>query len=310
MILERVTPESVGIHSEGILKFIDLAESRGLELHSMMLLRHGKVCAEGWWKPYNPASPHMMFSFTKALTSTAIGFACQEGALSLDDRLSELFPDKMPENPSENLLACTVRDLLTMCLGQEKSFLMGGERPYYEDRNWVRLALRQPFVYAPGEKFVYNNVGPYLAGILVQRRAGCDLVHYLMPRMFAPMGIQLPTWENDPNGQTFGAGGLFLTIDELHLFGQLLLQNGEWNGKQLIPAEWVKEATSKQVENGSEGYGYLFWAGPEGSFRADGKYGQFVILMRDKNAVVTVTAESRDAGALLRAVFEEIYPQL
>ena len=87
MILERVTPESVGIHSEGILKFIDLAESRGLELHSMMLLRHGKVCAEGWWKPYNPASPHMMFSFTKALTSTAIGFACQEGALSLDDRL-------------------------------------------------------------------------------------------------------------------------------------------------------------------------------------------------------------------------------
>ena len=83
-----------------------------------------------------------------------------------------------------------------------------------------------------------------------------------------------------------------------------------WNGKQLIPAEWVKEATSKQVENGSEGYGYLFWAGPEGSFRADGKYGQFVILMRDKNAVVTVTAESRDAGALLRAVFEEIYPQL
>ena len=113
MILERVTPESVGIHSEGILKFIDLAESRGLELHSMMLLRHGKVCAEGWWKPYNPASPHMMFSFTKALTSTAIGFACQEGALSLDDRLSELFPDKMPENPSENLLACTVRDLLT-----------------------------------------------------------------------------------------------------------------------------------------------------------------------------------------------------
>ena len=145
-----------------------------------------------------------------------------------------------------------MRDLLTMCLGQEKSFLMGGERPYYEDRNWVRLALRQPFVYAPGEKFVYNNVGPYLAGILVQRRAGCDLVHYLMPRMFAPMGIQLPTWENDPNGQTFGAGGLFLTIDELHLFGQLLLQNGEWNGKQLIPAEWVKEATSKQVENGSE----------------------------------------------------------
>ena len=220
----------------------------------------------------------------------AVGIAQKEGLLSIDEKLTDAFKDDLPEIVSDNLKAATVRDLLTMCLGQEKSFLMGGERPYYEDRNWVRLALRQPFVYAPGEKFVYNNVGPYLAGILV--------------------GIPLPTWENDPNGQTFGAGGLFLTIDELHLFGQLLLQNGEWNGKQLIPAEWVKEATSKQVENGSDGYGYLFWAGPEGSFRADGKYGQFVVLMRDKNAVVTVTAESRDAGALLRAVFEEIYPQL
>ena len=119
MILERVTPESVGIHSEGILKFIDLAESRGLELHSMMLLRHGKVCAEGWWKPYNPASPHMMFSFTKALTSTAIGFACQEGALSLDDRLSELFPDKiffrMSLNISPARALCTTPPARTCC---------------------------------------------------------------------------------------------------------------------------------------------------------------------------------------------------
>lgn len=290
---------------------IDLTEfeSRAVPLRALgvVVSQNGMQLARKLW---DDACRRNVYSASKSFTSMAVGIAQKEGLLSIDEKLTDAFKDDLPEIVSENLKAATVRDLLTMCLGQEKSFLMGGERPYYEDRNWVRLALRQPFVYAPGEKFVYNNVGPYLAGILVQRRAGCDLVHYLMPRMFAPMGIQLPTWENDPNGQTFGAGGLFLTIDELHLFGQLLLQNGEWNGKQLIPAEWVKEATSKQVENGSEGYGYLFWAGPEGSFRADGKYGQFVILMRDKNAVVTVTAESRDAGALLRAVFEEIYPQL
>ena len=288
-----------------LTKFVKKAEALGVL--GLKITQNGEQIAQ--WQ-CDEECRRNIYSASKSFTACAVGFAVQEGLISLDEKLTDAFPEDLPGEVGENLKKAVVRDLLTMCLGQEKSFLMGGERPYYEDRNWVRLALRQPFVYAPGEKFVYNNVGPYLACILVQRRAGCDLVHYLMPRMFAPMGIQLPTWENDPNGQTFGAGGLFLTIDELHLFGQLLLQNGEWNGKQLIPAEWVKEATSKQVENGSEGYGYLFWAGPEGSFRADGKYGQFVILMRDKNAVVTVTAESRDAGALLRAVFEEIYPQL
>ena len=251
-----------------------------------------------------------IYSASKSFTSMAVGIAQKEGLLSLDEKLIDAFSEDLPEDISDPLRAATVRDLLTMCLGQEKAFLMGAERPYYKDPDWVRLALRQHFSCAPGTHFLYNNVGPYLAGILVQRRAGCDLVHYLMPRMLAPMGISLPTWETDPNGMTFGAGGLFLTIDELHLFGQLLLQNGNWNGKQLIPAEWVQAATSKQVENSSGGYGYLFWAGPEGSFRASGKYGQSVILLRDKNAVITVTAECRDSKSLLSAVFEEIYPQL
>ena len=189
---------------------------------------------------------------------------------------------------------------------------MGEDRPYYHDPNWVRSALAQPFTDQPGKRFLYNNTGPYLAGVLVQRRAGCDLVHYLMPRLFQPMGIQLPTWESDPMGNTFGAGGLFLTLDELHNFGQLYLDMGRRNGRQLVPEEWVRESTSRQVENDRDGYGYgyLFWGGMEGSFRADGKYGQYTILLRDKNAVVTIVAESREAGRLLKAVYTDIYPQL
>lgn len=181
MILERVTPESVGIHSEGILKFIDLAESRGLELHSMMLLRHGKVCAEGWWKPYNPASPHMMFSFTKALTSTAIGFACQEGALSLDDRLSELFPDKMPENPSENLLACTVRDLLTMSCGHETEINTFD----VNEPDWIKNFLSHEFKYKPGTCFMYNTAGTNMLCAALKRRTGENLFEYLTPRLLS-----------------------------------------------------------------------------------------------------------------------------
>ncbi len=253
-----------------------------------------------------------IYSASKSFTSSAVGIAAREGLLSLDEKLIDAFAQNLPGTVSENLQKGTVRDLLTMCLGQEKGFLMGADRPYYQDPDWARLTLAQPFPYEPGTHFVYNNAGPYLAGLLVQRRAGCDLVHYLMPRLFEPMGISLPTWENDPLGNTFGAGGLFLTLDELHKFGLLYLQEGNWNGKQLVPARWVAESTAKQAENDRDGYGYgyLFWGGDKGSFRADGKYGQFTILLRDKNAVVTIVAECRPQHQLLQAVFDWIYPQL
>lgn len=173
---------------------IDLTEfeSRAVPLRALgvVVSQNGTQLTRKLW---DDACRRNVYSASKSFTSMAVGIAQKEGLLSIDEKLTDAFKDDLPEIVSDNLKAATVRDLLTMCLGQEKSFLMGGERPYYEDRNWVRLALRQPLVYAPGEKFVYNNVGPYLAGILVQRRAGCDLVHYLMPRMFAPMGIQLPT---------------------------------------------------------------------------------------------------------------------
>ena len=202
-----------------------------------------------------------VYSASKSFTSCAVGFAVQEGLISLDEKLVDAFADDLPEEVSENLAKATVKDLLTMCLGQEKGGLMGGQRPQYKEEDWVKMSLAIPFVYEPGTHFVYNNVGPYLAGILVQRRSGCrDLVDYLMPRLFRPLGIRRPTWECDPMGLSFGAGGLFLTLSELHKLGLLYLQKGCWNGRQLLPEEWIMESTKKQVENNldSYGYGYLF----------------------------------------------------
>ncbi|MDO4458793.1 MAG: serine hydrolase [Clostridia bacterium] len=250
-----------------------------------------------------------IYSASKSFTSTAVGIAQREGLLSIDEKLTDAFKDDLPENVSPYLEKATVRDLLTMSLGQEKPFLMGTDRPYYEEKDWVKLTLAQEFGSYPGEKFLYNNAGPYLAGMLVQRRSGTDLVHYLMPRLFEPMGITLPTWETDPLGYTFGAGGLFLTLEELHRFTELYCNRGMWNGRQLVPAKWIEEATQKQVDNGSLGYGYLFWRGRNNSFRADGKYGQFGIVYPEKNACVTIVAESREADKLLKAVDEFIYPQ-
>lgn len=267
----------------------------------------GEVLAHKSWD--DPCRRNI-YSATKSVTSCAVGFARQEGLLSLEERLVDAFPQDLPEYISENLEKATVRDLLTMSLGQEKGYLMGADRPLYPERDWVKLALSLPFVDAPGAKFVYNNVGPYLAGVLVQRRSGCDLVSYLTPRLFDHLGITRPTWEVDPVGYTFGAGGLFWTLSELHSFGQFYLQKGAWQGKQLLDPAWVEESSKKQVDNGAFGYGYLFWQGQQNTYRADGKYGQLSIVCPDKDAVISVVCECRDGKALDSAIFEELYPQL
>lgn len=236
-----------------------------------------------------------IYSATKSFTACAMGFAVQEGLIRLDEKLTEAFSEDLPQTVSENLQRATVRDLLTMRLGQPCGFLMGDQRPFYAEDDWVKLSLAQPFDDPPGERFVYNNVGPYLAGILIQRRSGCNLVQYLTPRLFAPLGIKCPTWECDPLEHTFGAGGLFLTLTELHRFGLFCLNRGAWNGIQLLDPAWIDTCASPQD---GENYGYLFWQGAFHSFRADGKYGQLSVILPERNAVVTVVCECRDGEGL------------
>lgn len=248
-----------------------------------------------------------IYSASKSFTACAVGFAVQEGLLSLSERLTDVFKNELPTDVSENLQRATVRDLLTMCLGQQEGSLMGDQRPLYEEDNWVKLSLSIPFTDAPGTRFVYSNVGPYLAGVLVQRRAGCDLVSYLTPRLFSHLGIKRPTWESDPLGNTFGAGGLFLTLSELHRFGLFCLNEGSWGGRQLLSPEWLRECARPQS---SEGYGYLFWLGEYHSYRADGKYCQLSVILPDKQAVVTTVAECRNGKRFHRALYDKICAQL
>ncbi len=282
-------------------------EAQKLRVLGVRITQDGEVLDHICW---DDDCRRNVYSAAKSFTSAAVGIAAREGLLRLDEKLTDAFPDDLPASVSDELAAATVRDLLTMCLGQEKGNLMGSQRPFIKEDDWVKLSLSIPFVYRPGTHFVYNNAGPYLAGVLVQRRAGCDLVSYLMPRLFGPLGIRRPVWEEDPKRYTFGAGGLFLCLEELDRLGLLYLNNGNWNGKQVIPEEWVRESTSVQADNGRYGYGYLFWGGPHGSFRADGKYCQLSIILRDKNAVITTIAECRDAAGLERLIFEEVWPQL
>ena len=270
-----------------------IAEAERLRVLGANVTRDGELILR--WRSEGECRRNI-YSATKSFTAIAVGFAVQEGLVRLDEKLTDAFAGDLPQTVSENLKKATVRDLLTMRLGQARGFLMGDARPFYEEDDWVRLSLAQPFEHAPGDHFVYNNVGPYLAGILVQRRVGCDLVQYLTPRLFAPLGIKRPTWECDPLGNTFGAGGLFLALTELHKFGLFCLNRGAWNGVQLLDPAWIDACAAPQ--DGAN-YGYLFWRGDFGSFRADGKYGQLSVILPKRNAVVTVVCECRDGEGLM-----------
>ena len=276
----------------------------GLGVLGVKVSQHGELIAQ--WHSEGECRRNI-YSAAKSFTSCAVGFAVQEGLISLDEKLTDAFADDLPDQVDENLKKATARDLLTMCLGQKDAHLMAVQRPLYEEDDWVKMSLAIPFEYEPGTHFVYNNAGPYLAGVLVQRRCGCDLVSYLTPRLFSHLGIKRPMWETDPVGNTFGAGGLFLTLSELHRFGQFCLNKGEWNGKQLLMPEWFEESTKAQD---CEFYGYLFWRGKYNTYRADGKYCQFSIIMEEQDAVISVVAECRDGKCLMDAIYEEICEKL
>lgn len=253
-----------------------------------------------------------IYSATKSFTSTAVGIALKEGLLSLDEKITDCFPEEIPEQPSQNLQQLRVEHLLNMSVGQAEPFLMGEKRPFLKEKDWVRYVLSQPFEHRPGSRFLYSNTGPYLAGILISRRAGCSMADYLQARVFDPLGWHRVTWEVDPLGNTFGAGGLFLTTTELLQFGELYLYQGLHHGKQLVPQEWVQRVKRPQIqsEEKQEGYSFLFWNGQHASYRASGKYGQYSIVMEDKNAVLAIQAESVRHAEFMDLFWNEVYPNL
>ena len=313
-LMPRSTPEAQGVRSNSIVDFIAAADAQLDCLHSLMILRHGTVIAEGWWDPYAPQHPHLMFSVSKSFTSTAVGLAISEGRLTLDDRVIDLLPDDMPANIDANLAALTVRHLLTMTTGHAADTVsLAEESPHH---NWSRAILAQVLEFTPGTQFVYNSGATYLLSAILQRLTGDRLLDYLTPRLFSPLGIVDATWLTCPRGIDAGGWGLSLTTEQLATFGQLLLQRGRWNGDQLVPAAWIDEASALQVDtwatdhdlDGRQGYGYQYWRNSDAGYRADGAFAQLCVVLPEQDAVVVMTAGIPAAQPALDLVWKHLLP--
>ncbi|MEI8016772.1 MAG: serine hydrolase [Schlesneria sp.] len=309
--LPRSTPEEQGVSSSGILAFIEAVDKDVESLNSFMMLRHGKVVAEGWWSPYNPQAPHSLYSLSKSFTSTAVGLAISEGKLSVDDPVLKFFPDEAPSEPSNNLKSMRVSDLLRMATGQQT------EPPRTPEVAWVKTFLDHPVPFKPGTHFLYNTSATYMQSAIVQKVTGITVLDYLRPRLFEPLGIDNPTWEVSPQGISTGGYGLSIRTEDIAKFGQLYLQKGVWQGKQLVPKEWIDEATARQVSNGSnpssdwdQGYGYQFWRCRHGAYRGDGAFGQYCIVLPQQDTVIAITSGLKDMQNVMNLVWDKLLPAI
>ncbi len=314
--IPRSTPEAEGISSEAISKFIEAVNASKHEMHSYMIVRHGKVVSEGWWNPYRSDLKHTLYSCSKSFTATAIGFAVSEKLLTVNDNVVSFFPDDLPEKISPNLAALKIKDLLSMTVGHEKE---NSAIPTKD--NWVKEFLNTPIKYTPGTKFLYNSPGTYMLSAIVQKVTGQKVVDYLKPRLFDPLGITGIDWEVSPQGINTGGWGLRLKTEDMAKFGQLFLQKGKWNGKQILPESWVEEASTTKImqdPNASQakkdssdwlqGYGYQMWRCRNNGYRGDGANGQYIIVLPEKDAVIAIQSETNNMQGEINLVWQYLLP--
>lgn len=292
---ERVSPESVGLRSADILRFINDLEHSETEMHGLMIMRHGKVCAEGWWAPFAPNLRHGLQSHTKTYAATAVGIAYTEGILRLDERLIDIFPDESPEEPSENLKLLTVRDVLCMGCGMDTMPM--------DSEHWIRDFMHTPVNHKPGTTYMYNSTGSTLLGAIVRKKTGEGLHEYLSKRLFCKIGIDPGNlrWLCMADGMEIGGGGLYATTEDNLRLMKLYADGGVWEGERILAEDYVKLAVSNQNESATEsinnplatdnflGYGFQIWmCKPEGVYRADGAMGQFTIVFPKQDMIIAI----------------------
>ena len=308
--LPRSTPESQGVSPSALLAFLEAADQIDA-MNSFMLVRHGRVVAEGWWKPYETSSNHELYSLSKSFTSTAVGMAIAEGKLSVDDEVLKFFPEDAPAEPTANLKAMRVRDLLSMSAGHQD------ETSSAADKVSPKSFLAHPVTHLPGTHFKYNTPATFMLSAIVQKQTGQSVLEYLGPRLFVPLGIEHPVWNTNFQGISLGGYGLRVRTEDIAKFGQLYLQKGKWQGRQLIPAAWVEAATARQVSNGSnpasdwnQGYGSQFWRCRHNGYRGDGAFGQYCIALPEQDAVIAITSGVKDMQAVMNLIWDKLLPAL
>lgn len=303
--LPRTEPERVGISSFEVIRLVDsLMSLPKTSIHSVMIIRNDSVVGEAYPSPWSKESLHTMYSCSKTFVAVAIGLAIEEHKLKLSSKVSDFFPQV--RNLSPYYKKITVRDLLTMSSGITPDWTMRNDTD-----DWTTVWLSKPMI-RPGKKFQYDSMCTYLLSAILQKVTGKSVLEYLRPRIFEPLDIDNVQWEISSEGYNTGGWGLLIQTESLAKFGLLLLHDGLWKGRQLIPAAWVRAMKEKEIDNGLYGYGYQMWCCEyPGASRADGAYGQYILLIPDKDMVVVITECSAiDGIRQRRLIWRQLLPSV
>ncbi len=312
----RITPEQAGIPSAAIERALDAIVSDGKEIHSMLILKDGALAFEQYFAPYDAATAHAMYSCSKTFTSMLIGIAEGKGLLSIKDKVLDYFPEVHVAEPNDNLRAMTLRDLLVMGSGHGEDTFAG----MMASENWPEKFLNQIVDHTPGTHFVYNTGATYMLSAVLTKVTGRTAFDLAKEWIFAKIGIEPEKWLTCPNGISQGGTGLFVKPTDMARLGLLISNEGCWNGEQIIPAEYIRQAREKQIDNSitgnpnpnwTAGYGYQMWRCAFGAFRADGMGGQYIVMLPERGLVFVFTsALGSDIGYPLDVISDILLPEI
>lgn len=290
------------------------ASSGTNELHSVMVLKDGKKLAEYYDTGYGPDFLNICWSASKTFTATALGFAVQDGLVSLSDKLVDIIPESMlPDTVSDTLRELDVYNLLRMSSGLHDDI---GGIGSHATLHPTKENLAKGFYFKPGEQYKYCSFNTYLLSVIVQTVTGMPVSEYLDGKLFKPLGIRNYHWDKCAEGYDTGGWGLYLTTESLAKMGQFFLQDGMWEGRQLLDKEWMKAAHTPQIMQSpgdevltdhTSGYGYQMWVCTHNAYRLDGARGQWVFVCPDKNAVIVITQVCMKTRDVIGQVWPTIY---
>jgi len=295
------TPEAQGMDSAKLAAMLAFLGDQGYAVDGVLIVRHGRLVLEAYASPYGPETPHLAWSTAKSLASLLFGVAVGEGKLAgADQRLSSVFQaGELGAGMEER----TFRDLLTMTSG------IGDPRPPKDGEDWLRMALATPAARPPG-RFQYSNVSAHIVLAAVARATGVAGPDYAREKLFDPMGMKGVAFGTDARGQRDGGDRLELLPRDLAKLGYLCLRRGAWDGKQLVPADWIAASTRRQVGThgeplGKHGYGWFWWMEDFGGYSAMGYGSQYVFVVPEKDLVVVFTANMPNDYPVPRAMMRD-----
>ena len=291
-LLPRRTPESVGIHSGDLSRFFQVLDDSEIQFHHITVIRHGAVAAQGSWAPYDIEEPHMTHSLTKLFTNTAVGIACDNKLVSLEDTVVSFFPEDLPLVENVRLNKMRVRDLITMRCGHDH--LISGNKWRPIKTSWIAEFFKEPLAYEPGEHFQYTSATSYILSAIVQKVCGCTTFEYLKRELLDDLNISDMTWDLSPQGICSGGNGITVKNEDAAKLGLLYLNDGCLNGKRYLSHKWIREAMYDScLLNPDTGYGFHL-SNEDGIISSGGIFGQTIVIIPKYDVVLSINAANQD----------------